>query len=137
MDRAAIVDALDNEIARRDYDPDDDGIIAVVDLPPAARAPTKALYIDNNDDVRDASEDEDKDDDDNNANDNDGNDDDDDDSDDDNNDDNKMDNREANDAAAVAAGLRRSGRAHKGRTKRFANYTLLLHARKAARGGPR
>jgi len=45
--------------------------------------------------------------------------------------------READDAAAIAAGLRRSGRANKGRTERFANYTLLLHARKVAQGGPK
>ena len=83
VDRAAIVNALDDEIARRDYYPDDDGIIAVADLPPAAGAPTDALYVDNDNNVQDASEEEDEDDDDNNANDNDDNDDNDDDSDDD------------------------------------------------------
>ena len=76
VDRAAIVDALDDEIARRDYDPDDDGIIAVADLPPAAGAPADALYVDNDDNVRDASEEEDEDNDDNNANNNGDNDDD-------------------------------------------------------------
>jgi hypothetical protein len=136
VDRAAIVDALDDEIARRDYDPNDDGILAVADLPPAAGAPTDALYVDD-DDLQDASEEEDEDDDDNNAKDNDDNDDDDDDSDNDDNSDDEMDDREANNAAAIAAGLRCSRRANKGRTECFTNYTLLLHARKATRGGPR
>ena len=37
----------------------------------------------------------------------------------------------------LARGPRRLGRANKGRTERYADYTLLLHARKAARGGPK
>ena len=90
VDRAAIVNALDDEIARQDYDPDDDSIIAVADLPPAAGAPADALYVDDNYDVRDASKEEDEDNDnnndDNNANDNDDGDDDDDDDDSDNDD---------------------------------------------------
>jgi len=36
-----------------------------------------------------------------------------------------------------AAGLRRSRRATRGRTQRYNDYELLLHARRTARGGPR
>ncbi len=137
VDRAAIIDALDDELAPDDNGPDDDGIIAVADVPPAAMAPAKALLIDVDNKSQDGSDayddvstndedtDNDKEEDDNDL----GNDDDDVDGGDGT--------READDAAAIAAGLRRSGRANKGRTERFANYTLLLHARKVAQGGPK
>ena len=36
-----------------------------------------------------------------------------------------------------AAGLRRSRRATRGRTQRYNDYELLLHARRTARGGPK
>ncbi len=55
--------------------------------------------------------------------------------------DDEDDDENANDEAGGdeddARGLRRSRRANRGRTTRYANYTLLLHARRIARGGPR
>ncbi len=128
VDRAAIIDALDDELAQDNEGPDEDSIIAVADIPPLA--PEEALVVDN-EDSSNKDEDtniEDSDNEDNDTNDEDSNDE----------DDNDRDAaREADNAAAIAAGLRRSGRGNKGRTERYANYTLLLHARKAAQGGPK
>jgi hypothetical protein len=128
VDRAAIIDALDDELAPDDDGPDDDGIIAVANIPPLA--PEEALVVDDEDS---STEGEDTD-----VRDSDNSDDDSDDEDSDDEDDDDRDAaRKAYDAAAIATGLRRSGRGNKGRTERYANYTLLLHARKAARDGPK
>ena len=136
VNRAAIIDTLEDELVPDDDGPDDDGIIAVADVPPAAGAPAEALLVDNDDEPQDGGDAYDDVSTDNEDTDNDEEEDNDDlDDDDDANGGDGT--REANDAAAIAAGLRRSGRANKGRTKRFANYTLLLHARKVARGGPK
>ena len=128
VDRAAIIDALDDELAPDDDGPDDDGIIAVANIPPLA--PEEALVVDDEDSSTEGKDtnvsySDDSDDDSDNE-----------DSDDEDNDDRDA-ARKANDAAAIATGLQRSGRGNKGRTERYANYTLLLHARKAARDGPK
>ena len=118
-----------------DDGPDDDGIIAVADVPPTGGAPTEALLVDDDDKPQDGGDAYDDASTDNEDTDNDEEEDDNDLDDDDVNGEDGT--READDATAIAAGLRRLGRANKGRTERFANYTLLLHARKVARGGPK
>ena len=134
--RAAIIDAHADEIAQGYDNDDDDGIIAVGDLPPPHRAAyNDAIRFDtdehesdtdgSNDNASTVASDEESDDDEGDSDDDDDNDDDDDHGDDIN----------ANEAEAM--GLRRSRRANKGRTQRYANYTLLLNARRAARGGPK
>jgi hypothetical protein len=47
VDRAAIIDALDDELAPDDEGPHDDSIIAVADIPPLA--PEEALVVDDED----------------------------------------------------------------------------------------
>ena len=128
VDRTAIIDALNDELAPGDDEPDDDGIIAVADIPPLT--PEEALVVDD-DDSSNGGENTDIDNSDNGGNYTN------DEHSDDEDDENWGAQREADDAAATAAGLRRSGRGNKGRTDRYADYRLLLHARKAARGGPK
>jgi hypothetical protein len=135
--RAAIVDAHADEIYAIDED-EDDGIIAVADLPAANRA--NALVIDDDDNAhaeRDSSEDDDDTDSDSDS--DNGSDTDDDDSDDDDDDDidGDADDQSGSSDDDDPAGLRRSRRANRGRTQRYNNYALLLHARRVARGGPR
>jgi hypothetical protein len=115
---------------------EDDGIIAVADLPVAPLQ--DALFIDDADNtVADASHDDEASDADSDA-DSDNDDSNDEDSEDDDNDDNDDDNDNDNDHGADGiAGTRRSRRVNKGRTTRYDNYALLLHARRIARGGPR
>ena len=124
VDRVALIDTFDD--APNDNEPDDDddhGIIAIADLPPADPAPDDALVTDDDDDDNVHTDVEHSDNEEEEDNDDGG----------DNND--RTGKKEADDAAAIAAGLRRSGRKNKGRSGQYANYTLLLHARKAARGG--
>ncbi len=131
MNHAAIIDALNDELAPDEDEPDDDGILVIADVPPFA--PEEALLVDDDgsstegEDTTAKDSDDDDDTSDDEASDSD--------SDDDNDDGDAA--RMADDAAALAAGLRRSGRGNKGRTDRYANYTFLLHAWKAARGGPK
>jgi hypothetical protein len=134
---AAVVDAHAYEIdPEGPNDDDDDGIIAVADIPPHDLADDIPILDD--DDVIDvdvgnsdadtvidiAGSDSDAE---NDAHDDAADTDSDDDDDDAPNDDD----------VARAAGLRRSARATKGSTSRYDNYGLLMHARRTARGGPR
>lgn len=124
MERAAVIDAHADEIAHDELD-EDDGIIAVADLPVAPLQ--DALFIDDADNtVADASHDDEASDADSDA---------DSDNDDSNDDDDNDDNNDH--GADGIAGARRSRRVNKGRTTRYDNYALLLHARRIARGGPR
>ena len=116
----AIVDALADEFTH-DYDNDDDGIIAVEDLPPPREHDNEIEVLDNNDDSNAETSDNDDDDDDSNA----------ETSDDDESVDNEDEDEDDNDDndGTDATGLRRSQRANRGRTKRYENYAVLLHAR--------
>ena len=110
VERAAVIDAHANEIAHDELD-EDDGIIAVADLPDAPLQ--DALFIDNADNtVADASHDDKASDTDSNA-DSDNHDEDSEDDDDDDDDDNNDDNDHGADGIA---GVRRSQRINKGRT---------------------
>jgi hypothetical protein len=136
----AVIDAHAYEYAPDVDDADDDGIIAVMDIRPA-HFPAPAMINDGaialEDDAEeiygdldaadDASVHTGRSSDDSSAGAADDNDTDDDDDDDD----------DDADALARAAGLRRSSRSTKGLTTRFDNYSLLMHARRAARAGPK
>ncbi len=131
MERAAVIDAHDNEIDRNYINDDDNGIIAVADLPaPAARGPEEAIVLDDDDALAANDYNTDADADTDASDDSDDSDSEDDDSDDD-------DDTVADDDDADGTGLRRSRRANKGKTRRYANYALLLNARRSARGGPK